>query len=46
MSKIRFIALVVAIIGVSAAAFTTQASACPGGYVPCGPGCCPGRWRL
>jgi len=43
MSKIHAVALVIAIIAVSGAVFTTAASACPSGYVACGPGCCPGK---
>jgi len=45
MSKLRIIALILSTLaGLAASAtFTTEAFACPGGYVRCGPGCCPSR---
>jgi hypothetical protein len=41
MSKIRVVALLVASLSVSILMPTTKASACPGGYTPCGGVCCP-----
>ena len=45
MSKLRIIAIVLSFLAglTVSATFTTNAYACPGGYVPCGPGCCPAR---
>lgn len=45
MNKLRIVALIIATFAGTAvsAALTTQANACPGGYVRCGPGCCPSR---
>jgi len=43
MNKLRIIAFVVsALAGLTATVtLSTDAFACPGGYVRCGPGCCP-----
>jgi hypothetical protein len=43
--RIHLIALLVAtLLGTAvSAAVTTEANACPGGYVRCGGACCPGR---
>jgi hypothetical protein len=45
MRKLRIIAFILSTLaGLSlSATLTTDAYACPGGYVPCGPGCCPAR---
>jgi hypothetical protein len=43
MRTIRILTLVLTTTVLAATIFTTQASACPGGYVACGSACCPGR---
>lgn len=45
MTKLRIIAFILSTIAglTVSATLTTDAFACPGGYVRCGPGCCPGR---
>jgi hypothetical protein len=45
MSKLRIVAIILsAFVGLTVSAIVpTDAYACPGGYVRCGPGCCPGR---
>ncbi|MEJ0076938.1 MAG: hypothetical protein WDO17_16135 [Alphaproteobacteria bacterium] len=45
MRTLRIIAVILCTLaGLSVSGtLTTNAYACPGGYVPCGPGCCPGR---
>jgi hypothetical protein len=45
MRKLRIIAIILtALTGLTVTAtFATDAYACPGGYVRCGPGCCPGH---
>ena len=45
MTKLRIIALILSALGglTITATLTTDAFACPGGYVRCGPGCCPGH---
>jgi hypothetical protein len=45
MRKLRIIAVILSTLAGLSVSVTlaTNAYACPGGYVPCGPGCCPGR---
>lgn len=45
MVKLHIIAFVIATLTGAAinAALTTEASACPRGYIVCGGACCPGR---
>jgi hypothetical protein len=45
MRKSHLIALLIAaLLGTAVStAVTTEANACPGGYVRCGGACCPGR---
>jgi hypothetical protein len=45
MNKLRIIALIVSTLAgfTVTMTMTTDAFACPRGYVRCGPGCCPGH---
>jgi hypothetical protein len=45
MTKLRILSVIFALLAglTVGATLTTDAYACPGGYVRCGPGCCPGR---
>jgi len=45
MTKLRIIAIILsALAGLTVSVtISTDAFACPGGYVRCGPGCCPAR---
>jgi hypothetical protein len=45
MRKLRIIAFILSTLAglCLSATLTTDAYACPSGYVPCGPGCCPAR---